>query len=199
MMKSLPTSQRKRDRLVKLLRKNTEKPDAPNTSEEEDAMALRPEVFLDGTDEPKTVEIAGVVNETANTATDDLWAEAYEECKLRENDLVDRYEKHMKAYTSTAFEDPFSPGKIAGLIKAQRRDLDAQRLTLRLRGKSIVIREQGENIVKFVLWFNSTISSALASQPYASLAWSAVSIMLPVSDNPTEKTEVGPLHRYSYS
>ena len=188
-MELMESRPRKRDRIRKLFEKDTGKPDGQSTSE--DTVALRPKTSSDDITKDAAVDAAAAISEPSKAMSDDLWAEAYERCKLRESDLVDRYEQHMKAYTSTAFDHPFSPGKIAGLIKARRRDLDAQRLTLRIRGESTVIREQGEKIVKFVLWFNSTISSALASQPYASLAWSAVSIILPVSDNPTEETAVG--------
>ena len=196
-MELLPTRQRKRR---KLFRKITVKSNDQQASE--DAIALRSKVSSDDTSRLAAGQTAATISEPPKVADNDLWAEAYERCKLREHDLVGRYEQHIKAYTSSAdttHGDRFSPGEIAGLIKAQRGDLDAQRLTLRLRGRSIAIREQGEKIVKFVLWFNSTISSALASQPYASLAWSGVSIILPVSDNPTEKAEIRPSHHHSYS
>ena len=199
-MDSTASKPRKWDRIRKLWEKDTGKPDDQIASE--DAIALRPKASSDDTHKLATVDSAAVVSEHPKVETDDLWAEAYERCKLREKALVDDYEKHMKAYTASAgaaHEDRFSPGKIADLIKAQRGDLDAQRLTLRLRGGSIAIREQGEKIIRFVLWFNSTISSALASQPYASLAWSGVSIILPVSDIPFRETDLGPLHHCSYS
>lgn len=199
-MESIASRPRKRDRVRKFLGRDTGKPDDQIASE--DASAIQPEIPTDDTNKLGAVDTATVTSEPSRVATDDLWAEAYERCKLREKVLVDRYEQHMKAYTSsagTAADDRFSPGEIGGLVKARRGDLDAQRLTLSLRGRPIVIREQGEKIVKFVLWFNSTVSSALASQPYASLAWSGVSVILPVSDNPFRETDLGPLHHCSYS
>ena len=199
-MESIAARPRKRDQVRKFLGKGTATRDDRNASE--DATALRLKGSSDVLQGLAAVDAAAVVSESPKVATDDLWAEGYERCKLRDKVLVDDYEKHMKAYTSsagTAADDRFSPGEIAGLIKAKREDRDARRLTFHLRGETIAIREQGEKIIKFVLWFNSTISSALASQPYASLAWSGVSIILPVSDNPFRKTELGPLHHCSYS
>ena len=200
-MDSLPSSKRKRDGFLELFGKSAERPDAHNTSVA--VIALRPKASSDDPHKLAAVDTAAVVSEPPKPkiATNDLWAEAYERCKLREKVLVDRYEQHMKAYASsagTAADDRFSPREIVEVVKARRVDLDAKELTFSLRGESIAIREQGEKIVKFVLWFNSTISSALASQPYASLAWSGVSIILPVSDNPTEKTEGRTSHQYIY-
>lgn len=178
-MASIPPGPRKRDWLLKPFEKDTVKTDDQNTSG--DAISSRPNVTSGDTNKFAAMDTSAVKSEAPKVATDDLWAEAYEECKIRENDLVNCYEQRMKAYTASAGtvpEDHFSPSKIAESIIAQRGDLDARRLTL---------WKQGEKIVKFVLCFNNTISAALASQPYASLAWSGVSIILPVSDNHTCK------------
>lgn len=190
-MESTASKPRSWDKLFKTFGKGAEKPDAQSTSE--DTIALRPKVSSDDTHKLAAVDTAAVVSESSKVATDDLWAEGYERCKLRDKGLVDKYEKQMKAYTSSAgiaADDRFSPGEIAGLIKAKREERDARRLTFHLRGKNKAIQVQGEKIIKFVLWFNSTISSALASQPYASLAWSGVSIILPVSDNSFRETDL---------
>lgn len=40
------------------------------------------------------------------------------------------------------------------------------------------MREQGEKVIKFILWFNDIVSQALSAQPYAALAWLGVSILL---------------------
>lgn len=154
----------------------------------EDAIALRPKPPLTESSRSAVVTTGTVAHDAQNVVPEDLWKQAYEKCKSREGELVIGYEQHMKRYTSPdgiACDDEFSPGKVAEFIKAQRAHLDARRLALRLPGGSITMSEQGEKIVKFILWFNGTISSALASQPYASLAWSGVSIILPVSRNST--------------
>ena len=53
-------------------------------------------------------------------------------------------------------------------------------MIIHLRGKPVKVREQGERILKFILWSKDLVSAATSTQPYAALAWSGVSILLPV-------------------
>ena len=52
--------------------------------------------------------------------------------------------------------------------------------TINVYGKSISLREQADNVLKLVVWSDEVVKQALSAQPYAALAWSGVSILLPV-------------------
>ena len=111
----------------------------------------------------------------------DLWLQAYEALELREPDLVAAY-KRCLAPTSTNSADPsLSPELIETIINSNLRDREADQWVVNLGKKPVNVREQGEKVIKFILWSNDIVSQALSAQPYAALAWSGVSILLPVS------------------
>lgn len=114
----------------------------------------------------------------------DLWMHAYEALKLRNPELVIAYERHLASadisHTSSA-SPSLSPELIEAIVKKKLEDREAKRLVVRLGEEPIKVREQGEKVIKFIIWSNGFISAAVSAQPYAALAWSGVSILLPVS------------------
>ena len=111
----------------------------------------------------------------------DLWLQAYEALELREPDLVAAY-KCLLAPTITNSADPsLSPELIETIINSSLQDREADQWVINLGKKPVKVREQGEKVIKFILWSKDIVSEALSAQPYAALAWSGVSILLPVS------------------
>ena len=111
----------------------------------------------------------------------DLWLQAYGALELREPDLVAAYKRRL-APTSTDPADPsLSPELIETIINSNLQDREADQWVINLGRKPVKMREQGEKIIKFILWSNDIVSQALSAQPYMALAWSGVSILLPVS------------------
>lgn len=114
----------------------------------------------------------------------DLWMHAYEALKLRNPDLVTDYERHLSSadinHTACGLTS-LSPERIKAIIIPKLEDREANRLVVRLGSEPIKVREQGEKIVRFILWSNRYISAAVSTQPFAALAWTGVSILLHVS------------------
>ena len=81
----------------------------------------------------------------------------------------------------TNLTDPsLSPEIIETIVKSKLEDREANQLVINLGKNSVKVREQGEKVIKFILWSKDIVSQALSAQPYAALAWSGVSILLPV-------------------
>ncbi|MCJ1423388.1 hypothetical protein MMC29_001271 [Sticta canariensis] len=122
-----------------------------------------------------------------------LWMLAFEALKLRDPELVTAYECHLASadpsHTVSAFTSP-SPELIKAIIKERLEHREANRLVVHLGTRPIKVREQGEKIIKFILWSNSFISAAVSVQPYAALAWSGVSILLPLLLNSSQQSRV---------
>ena len=113
-----------------------------------------------------------------------LWMRAYNALEIRDPDLVAAYARYLdpSSDTSTAPAEPaLSPNLIEAVIEKKLQDNEARKLVFHLGKESIKVLEQGEKIVKFILWSNAFISTAVSAQPYAALAWSGVSLLLPVS------------------
>ena len=111
----------------------------------------------------------------------DLWLQAYEVLELREPDLMAAY-KYLLAPTITNSADPSLSSKlIETIINSSLQDREADQWVINLGKKPVKVREQNEKVIKFILWFKDIVSEALSAQLYAALAWSGVSILLPVS------------------
>lgn len=109
---------------------------------------------------------------------------AYELLKLRDPGLVTAYEHHLASTDTdlTASASSFlSPERIESIIKPKLEDREAKRLVERLSSEPVKVREQGERVIAFILWSKSFASTAIRAQAFAALAWSGVSILLPVS------------------
>lgn len=113
----------------------------------------------------------------------DPWTRAYEMLQDRESELATDYKKHL----ATLQEDPKSnsvlstPLAVESIVKRLLTDREKKQWQVPLLGKDIKVREQVERLAKFVLWSDEIVKSALSAQPYAALAWSSVSMVLPVS------------------
>ena len=113
--------------------------------------------------------------------SEDLWVLAYKALKLRDPDLVAAYERLLAPTTTDlAYLSP-SHESIETIVKSKLQEREANQLVINLGQRPVKVREQGEKIIKFILWSNGIVSQALSAQPYAALAWSGVSILLPVS------------------
>ena len=109
---------------------------------------------------------------------------AYSELKDRDQVLVATYERYLASdgISHTASAHPsLNPRLIETIVKQKLQDHEAKQWVVHLGTQPIQVRAQGEKIIKFILWSNDFISAAVSTQPYAALAWSGVSILLPVS------------------
>ena len=111
----------------------------------------------------------------------DLWEGAYRALKIRKPDLVEAYETILASTDSKFTDAPWSPDLITSVVTSKLNDRETNQWIIQLRKRPIKIREQGEKIIKFILWSKDLISQVVSAQPYAALAWSGVSLLLPVS------------------
>lgn len=102
---------------------------------------------------------------------------AYKALEIRDPDLVANYARHL----DPAWDSSTAPTQSAlDFIQQKLQDKEVKKWVFHLGSESIKVREQGEKIIKFILWSNRFISAAVSARPYAALAWSGVSILLPV-------------------
>ncbi|KAK4205835.1 ankyrin repeat protein [Rhypophila decipiens] len=129
-----------------------------------------------------------VSNATVSPArTDiDLWDCAYEEVKKRQGELIADYEKHLVSLQGSAAAGadlPTTPSIIKSVVNTLLEDREKKQWRVPLQGKDHLVREQVEKLMKFCLWADTIVKNVVSAQPYAALAWSGVSLLLPVSNN----------------
>lgn len=121
-----------------------------------------------------------------------LWMEAYEIFQQKNADLAADYSKHIESQKvkdgdriNNAAEDatdvaPLKPDAMTKLVTDLVDARAGKQWKISVSNKSIIVRDQVQKLAKFLTWSNGIVKDALSSQPYAALAWSAVSILLPV-------------------
>ena len=155
----------------------------PGSSADPGHSEIRRNSLLQGNDD----QAHDVVLDNDSSQPENLWKNAYEALKARDRDLVEVYTLSLAALNDIEINCPqtsvpdLTPNEINIVVKKRLDYLETKQLMIHLRGKPIKVREQGEKVIKFILWSNGFISTALSTQPYAALAWSGVSILLPVS------------------
>jgi N-terminal domain of NWD NACHT-NTPase len=95
--------------------------------------------------------------------------------------MVD-YKKHLASLQGdgAASVDLSSRQSVKFIVNNLLDDQKKGQWRVSILGNDIKIREQAENLVKFLQWADPVITKAVSAQPYAALAWSGVSLLLPV-------------------
>jgi hypothetical protein len=112
----------------------------------------------------------------------DPWGRAYKIFREREPELTADYEKHLASLQGDAAAsiDLSVPRSVESIVKQLLEDREKKQWRVSLLGRDIKMREQAEKLAKFLLWSDPIVKAALSAQPYAALAWSGVSVLLPV-------------------
>jgi hypothetical protein len=115
-------------------------------------------------------------------AFQDPWIRAYEIAQKREPDLMADYKKHLASLQENAVSsaDLSTPRSVESIVNKLWEDREKKQWRVSLLGKDIKMREQAERLAKFLLWSDPIVQNAVSAQPYAALAWSGVSVLLPV-------------------
>ena len=113
----------------------------------------------------------------------DPWERAYMILLDQQHELMADYAKHLSNSQggTTSSADLSVPQFVEDIVQGLLKDREDKQWRISLLGKNIKVREQAENLVKFLLWTDPTVKGVLSAQPYAQLAWSGVSSLLPVS------------------
>lgn len=91
----------------------------------------------------------------------------------KEPQLVQTFEQLL----GTSFT---SVDQIQSIVQARLDRREERQWIIAVAGKSIKVREKGERLIKFILWSKDIVASAVSTQPYMALAWSGITMLLPV-------------------
>lgn len=118
--------------------------------------------------------------------TDDFkpWTQAYRILQKRDPALMNDLNKHMASLQddSATTTDLSTSGSVKSIVEQLLDNREKEQWRVSLMGKELKIRQQAERLVKFLLWSDKLVKDALSTQPYAALAWSGVSLILPVGN-----------------
>jgi hypothetical protein len=135
---------------------------------------------------PKTIITKPSLQQVASSQplnpTTDPWARAFELFQTREPELMADYQTHLTSLRDDAVASVnlYTLSSVESIVKALLEDQEKKAWRVSILGKDIKIRKQAERLAKFLLWSDPIVRKALSAQPYAALAWSGVSLLLPV-------------------
>ena len=109
----------------------------------------------------------------------DLWEQACKKAFEEEPALMGDYVRHLKSDLGGSVSLSTSQS-VESVVKQLLAERESKQWHFSLLGKDIKIREQADNLAKFLVWSDGIVKGAVSAQPYAALAWSAVQILLPV-------------------
>ncbi|RSL79515.1 hypothetical protein CEP51_007287 [Fusarium floridanum] len=124
----------------------------------------------------------------------DLWELAYQRLKRSEQtkDLVEAYEAFLlqKYLLSTKPNDPPPTTEMVKAVVSQLTEKrDENKWQFNLLGMKVVVREHTEKLLRFVAWADTIVKAAISTQPYAALAWSAGTMLIPLAQDEMGKHE----------
>jgi hypothetical protein len=105
---------------------------------------------------------------------------AYDKFRKEESSLVADYDKHVLGNAADS-ADLSSRESVEAALKTLLEDRKKKQWKIPLLGHDIKIRAQVERLVKILQWSDPLVKDAVSTQPYAALAWSGVSLLLPAS------------------
>ncbi|KAJ5372585.1 hypothetical protein N7517_004591 [Penicillium concentricum] len=119
---------------------------------------------------------------SSTSQDNDTWSRAYELAANREPDLMRDYANHLASLqpNSTTKRNISSSDFVEDVVNQLLEDRQKKQWRLPLLGDNVIIRKQVEKLTKVLLWSDPVIKRAVSFQPYAALAWSSVSILLPL-------------------
>lgn len=114
----------------------------------------------------------------------ELWSQAYALAKEREKQLMEDYERHIASLEGASIDGKScsAPHDVKVHVKQLLELRQRKEIQVSIMGHDITMREQIEKLAKFLLWSDAIVKSAVSAQPYAALAWSGVSLFLPVNN-----------------
>ncbi|KAJ5248263.1 hypothetical protein N7497_008324 [Penicillium chrysogenum] len=112
----------------------------------------------------------------------DIWTTAYEVVENREPELMTDYASHLASIQGnpTTRNHISSSEFVEDVVKQLLEEREKKQWRLPLLGNNVIIRKQAERLAKVLLWADPVVKRAVSTQPYAALAWSSVSILLPL-------------------
>ncbi|KAJ5365438.1 hypothetical protein N7517_008324 [Penicillium concentricum] len=149
--------------------------------------------FSSVSDKPTLTDAPLVETQKNGETRYEVWSRSFAMFQERDTgqELVTAYTNYLASLqgedtpTSIDFSNPESVEDVVKMLLADR---EQKQWKFHIRSHNISVREQVEKLGKFLLWSDPLVKTAVSTQPLAALAWSGVSLILPlIMSSATEK------------
>ncbi|OBT80382.1 hypothetical protein VF21_00914 [Pseudogymnoascus sp. 05NY08] len=119
----------------------------------------------------------------------DLWKLAYDQFREKgSQELLVGYDTHVLG-SAPVDTDLSSRKSIETALEKLLKAGENKQWKVSIRGRDVNIRAQVVRLTKILEWSDPFVKSAVSTQPYAALAWSRVSLLLPLLTSGTTENE----------
>ncbi|MCJ1402755.1 hypothetical protein MMC11_005976, partial [Xylographa trunciseda] len=119
-----------------------------------------------------------------------LWALAYDDLQRSNPELITKFNHCLGINSTDVDKDNITCSSIDHVVrKAVEKLKEARKSKDQLDKTSATIRKHFEEAVKIIIASNNYISPAVSTNPYAAIAWTGISLLLPLLLSPTQENE----------
>lgn len=122
----------------------------------------------------------------------DLWKVAYDRLRQEDEKLIESYEariqKNLNASVSQAMDSKISLRDQMDIVLRNKMDeVNQNSWKLRFGSSEVQVKNLAQSILSVVNWTNEYITVALTPNPCASMAWTGISLLLPLFLNQSKQ------------
>ncbi|KAI1659762.1 WD40 repeat-like protein, partial [Daldinia decipiens] len=163
-------------------------PIKPNNGNPSDMSQSSPAVDIDSEVRIETpTDSPGKSSSEELLGPDQLWAAAYKMFEEKDPKLLEAYDAFLleEGHLGQANSNETRPGDRNWQEQVQKlaqEKLDAtqkQRLVFQVRGEDLVIRDQLQKTIGFIVSTKDVVAAAISSEPFAALGWAGVMFVFP--------------------
>lgn len=116
----------------------------------------------------------------------ELWHMAYERLRTEDERLIRDYEAKVRenlgtGWSPTAGSQTGMRDRMNTILRQKMEEVNRNTWKIRFGSSELQIQDLAKPILGIVNWTNEYITGVLRPNPYASMAWAGVSLLLPVS------------------
>jgi hypothetical protein len=116
----------------------------------------------------------------------ELWNQAYDDLRGKEANLVKDYETTLyENLTAMIISDSIlgREDQMKIILEEKVEEVKKNMWKLQFGASEVPVKDLVQPVVGIIDWANQYINAAVSSNPYASLAWAGVGLLLPVSNS----------------
>ncbi|PNP60521.1 hypothetical protein THARTR1_00545 [Trichoderma harzianum] len=187
----------KTEKVKELFSLRTKDEDGPTSSSatqqaQESRNSHSPSVLLPWSNTSPNTATLGDDDEYQNTPIGELWNLAYKKLQQEDGPLIEEYEARLRGSVTAALGSALAAEENKGrwmnvMLRCKMEEVQKNICKFLFRSSEVQPAKVAQPILGVVKLANDFITTALASNPYASLAWAGVSALLSLFMNPIDQ------------
>lgn len=166
----------------------------PGANASQEPSPGRDQLIATATDSNPRSQSLPVRTKASDAPIRELWNTAYENLRMDDTGLITDYEAKLCGNLAAGLDSTPGPkadrrDRMAAILKHKMDEVNKDVWKLRFGGSEAQVKDVVEPILRVINSANQYITDATSSNPYASIAWAGVSLLLSLLTNPTEQDD----------